>query len=255
MVLCISPLDGVRCLTRWLRGLGVLGIFWAKRIRRIEVVSLRPLLLALEWQRSRRAKRAILALCYEAGPDCLGHLHGLAGDDRVDPLLITASQLPQGLYDKWSKVFIYDVNGSFLEPNWEIIVELYEPSSVDDTVTLAAETVQTSSWGFYKSPPRRDYMIIARLSNGEPVGSAYYNPVSSNVDYGIHVAKPYWRRRIGTRFLVEVARLAKSLGHQWISVVRVIRGTRPALADRRAIAFYQANKPRQELNIYRLATS
>ena len=85
------------------------------------------------------------------------------------------------------------------------------------------------------------------------IGSAYYNPASSNIDHGVHVSKHYWRRRIGTRPLVEATRLAKSLGSKWVSVVRVIRGTRPALNDRRAIAFYRANNPRQELNVYRLA--
>ena len=92
-------------------------------------------------------------------------------------------------------------------------------------------------------------MLVAKLPSGKPVGSAYYNPASSNIDYGVHVSKHYWRRRIDTRLLVETARLAKSLGRRWVSVVRVVQGTRPTLSDRRAITFYRANNPQQELGL------
>jgi len=245
----------LECLTGWLRGLSVLGIFWAKRIRGVEVVSRNPPTLTLRWQRSRRSTRAVLALCREALSECLDSLQGLGRGGGTDLLLVTGFELARGLYDRWSKVFIYDVDGSFLEPNREVSVEVYGPMNVSDHIVSAVEAVQMSSWGFYKPPPRGDYMLVARLAGGEPVGSAYYNPASSNIDYGIHVSKQYWRRRIGTRLLVEVARLAKSLGHRWVSVVRVIRGAKPTLSDRRAIAFYRANNPRQELNVYRLTTS
>ncbi len=42
------------------------------------------------------------------------------------------------------------------------------------------------------------------------------------MDYGIHVARPFWRRRIGTRLLVEAAGLARRLGKRYLSVVRVL---------------------------------
>ncbi len=252
-MVCNSPLEDIGCLAKWIQGLGVLGVFWAKRVRRLEPVSEDPLALALEWQRSRRSRRAFLALCYEFSSDCMDRLQSLAGSKPADLLLATGSELPRGLYDRWGKVFIYGVNGPFLEPNREIIVNVHEPGRVDDSVVLVTEAVQRSSWGFYKPPPAGDYVFIARLPGGEPVGSAYYNPVSSNIDYGVHVSRPYWRRRIGTRLLVEAARLAGSLGCRWISVVRVLRGVRPTLSDRRAIAFYRANSPEQELNVYRLA--
>jgi len=230
----------------------VLGVFWAKMVRKITMVFDDPPVLILDWERAKGARKAIFTLCYEFSNDCLNRLQSLTGNELVDLLLVTGSELPQDLYDRWSKIFIYDVNNAFLEPNQEIIIEVYEPGKVVDNVV---EAVQRSSWGFFRQPPREDYVLIAKLPGGEPVGSAYYNPTSSNIDYGVHVSRPYWRRRIGTRLLVEVAKLAKSLGNEWVSVVRVIRGTRPAQGDRRAIDFYRANKPRQELNVYRLTTS
>lgn len=85
------------------------------------------------------------------------------------------------------------------------------------------------------------------------MGSAYYNPVSSNVDFGVHVVRRLWMRRIRTRLLVEAAALAGRLGRRWLSVVRLIRGVRPSRGDEVAIAFYRANGPRRELNVYKLA--
>jgi len=243
---CLTPIDDVECLVKWLKGLSVLGIFWAKRVKEITIASKDPPVLTLDWERSKR--KAFFTLCYEFSNDCLSYLQNLAGNS--DLLLLTASELPQGLYDRWSKVFIYHVKSDFLEPNKEATVEVYDPSKVDNIVSIT-EAVQRSSWGFYKPPPKEDYVLIAKLQ-GEAVGSAYYNPKSSNIDYGVHVARQYWRRRIGTRLLVEVAKIANNLGNEWVSVVRVIRGKKPTESDKRAIAFYRANKPRKELNVYRV---
>jgi len=245
---CFAPIDGIECLVEWLQGLSVLGIFWAKRVKKIQVVLKDPPVLILDWERSKR--KALFILCNKFSSDCLNQ--SLTGNELVDLLLLTASELPQGLYDMWSKVFIYDANNAFLEPNQEVIVKVYEPDRVDDNVISAVKAVQRSSWGFYKASSREDYVLIAKLPSGESVASAYYNPKSSNIDYGVHVSRAHWRRRIGTRLIVEVAKLAETLGHEWVSVVRVIRGTRLTQSDRRAIAFYRANKPRQELNVYRL---
>jgi len=250
---CFSPLDHVECLVKWLKGLSVLGIFWAKRVKEITITFKDPLVLIIDWERSKR--KALFTLCYEFSNDCLSYLQNFAGNEDIDLLLLTVSELPQGLYDMWSKIFIYDPNKAFLEPNSEVIIEVYEPGRVNDNVVSAIEAVQRGSWGFYKPPPREDFVLIAKLPGGEPIGSAYYNPTSSNIDYGVHVSRPYWRRRIGTRILVEVAKLAKTLGNEWVSVVRVVRGIRPTQSDRRAIAFYRANKPKKELNVYRLTKS
>ncbi len=73
------------------------------------------------------------------------------------------------------------------------------------------EIVQKSSWGFYMVPRQDSVLFLARL-RGEPVGSAYYHPESSNIDYGVHVVRWLWRRRIGTRLLHEVRRYALGRG-------------------------------------------
>jgi len=241
---CFTPIDNAECLVGWLKGLSVLRIFWAKRVKEITIASKDPLVLVIDWERSKR--KALFTLCQEFSNDSLSYLQNLAGN--ADLLLLTPSELPQGLYDRWSKVFIYDSNNAFLEPNKEVTIEVYEPGRVDSNI---AEAVQRSSWGFYIPPPKEDYVLIAKLQS-EAVGSAYYNPKSSNIDYGVHVSRQYWRRRIGTRLLVEVAKLANNLGNDWVSVVRVIRGKKLTESDKRAIAFYRANKPKQELNVYRV---
>ena len=203
----------------------------------------------MNWRYSRR--QAVLVLCHGLPAKCIDYAWSLAGSG-LDPLLLTQAELPLGLYDRWSKVFLYSVEGEFLEPNLEVTVEIHPPWSVNDDVVAQVSVVQRSSWGFYIPPPSMDYVLLAVLPDGSIVGSAYYNPASSNIDYGVHVSKSYWRHRIGSRLLVETARLASSLGCKWFSVVRVIRGVKLTASDRRAIAFYRANKPMLEFNVYRL---
>ena len=59
--------------------------------------------------------------------------------------------------------------------------------------------------------PRGVYVLVTHL-RGEAVGSAYYNPTSSNVDFGVHVVRNMWRRGIGTRLLVEAAPVCATPG-------------------------------------------
>ena len=54
--------------------------------------------------------------------------------------------------------------------------------------------------------------------------------------------------------LHEVKRYAESMGREWFTVIRVLRGRKPTAADRRAIAFYEANNPKAKINIYRIKT-
>ena len=93
-------------------------------------------------------------------------------------------------------------------------------------------------------------MFLARLSS-EPVEAAYLNPVSINIDYGVHVRRSYWRKRIGTRLLSEILGYARSTGRRVVSVVRVLRSRRSTATDRRAIGFYGVNNPLHRLNVYR----
>ncbi len=70
-------------------------------------------------------------------------------------MIVTRSELPAGLYDRWSKVFVYGVDEGFLQPNEEVVVE----------------GMQRSSRGFYVQPPKDSYALIAKM-DGDPVGSA-----------------------------------------------------------------------------------
>ncbi len=56
------------------------------------------------------------------------HARGVAG---ADTLLMGPAELPPGPYDRWSKAFIYDVEGQFLEPNGDVTVEVYPPQDAE----------------------------------------------------------------------------------------------------------------------------
>ena len=257
---CFEPLNSVEAFTNWLRGLGGLRIFWAKPVERIEVVSCRPLIVEVLWRVRRRPKQALImvtndmgglgkrikeAFCSTNAPD----------NTQANYILITASEIPAELYDRRSIVYIYSTRDSrLLEPNWSINVEIREYHDLTGDLLRELRSIQKESWGFYIPPLENDVVFIARLNN-EAVASAYYNPLSSNIDYGVHVVRRLWRRRIGTRILYEVLSYAKQLGRSWVSVVRVLRGRKPTTSDRRAMSFYEANNPQAKLNIYRLTVS
>jgi len=251
--LCVYPLEPVECFAEWLSSIGYLGVFWAKRIASMKIVGYDPPVLLVRWLRSRRWKAAYIYLCLNELDYCLEDAQERFGED-VGVLVVTRYELPPRLYDRWSKVFIYNTYDGFLQPNGKVVVEVYHPDDIDNELLRMVEAVQRRSWGFYVSPPKDSYVILALLDN-YPVGSAYYNPVSSNVDYGVHVARHFWRRRIGTRLLVEAADLARMHGKKYISVVRVLRGVTTTGSDRRAISFYRANHPLAEANVYRIVAN
>ncbi len=97
----------------------------------------------------------------------------------VDLLLMTGTELREDVYCNRDK--------PFMDPNWKEIVEVLEPGSFNDKVLLSV------SWGLYKLLSNGDYVLITRLTDSKPAGSEYYNPVSSNIDYGIHVFRTCWR--------------------------------------------------------------
>jgi hypothetical protein len=110
----------------------------------------------------------------------------------------------------------------------------------------------TNKAGVSPSPKKRGSRGPHSPPQRFPVGIAYLNIHNFNIDYGIHVIKP-WRRRIGTALLTKSLELAKFMDASNISVVRVFRsvkGTPPS--DTRATKFYKANNPSIKLSIYRL---
>ncbi len=239
-------------LVEWLRSLSGLQTFWTKRVKDARIVSENPLMLLVSWKAKRGCKEAFFLVT-----DRWNHINefivtarnGRGGD--ICYILITGLELDKDFYDRWSIVYMYTMESQLLEPNRDVEVEVYENPS--ERVLAEVESVQRRSWGFYMPPRRSSVVLLARLS-GKPVGSAYYHPESSNIDYGVHVVREYWRRRIGTRLLYEVKRYAQSQSKSWFTVVRVLRGRRPTASDRRAIAFYEANNPKARVNVYKIKT-
>jgi len=112
--------------------------------------------------------------------------------------------------------------------------------------------IQESSWGFYKPPkPGLDVVLLAKL-RGKAVGLAYLNKHIWNIDYGIHVVRQHWRKRIGTTLLHAVSRYVASHRGDYFTVVRWFRSSQGTSADRRALLFYMANKPSVRLVVHRL---
>jgi hypothetical protein len=96
-----------------------------------------------------------------------------------------------------------------------------------------------------------DHAILIAFPGGSSVGMAYLNIHNFNIDYGIHVIKPCWRR-IGTVLLAEALRLAGSMGASRVSVVRVFRSIMGTSSDVRAVGFYRANNPLLKASVYRI---
>jgi GNAT superfamily N-acetyltransferase len=86
----------------------------------------------------------------------------------------------------------------------------------------------------------------------EPARMAYLNKHNFNIDYGIHVKRDFWRKRIGTKILKEALRTSGELGAKHISVVRVLKSLRNSSSDRRALSFYKANNPSLKFNVFRV---
>ncbi len=259
---CFGPLGSLEAFTNWLQGLGGLRIFWAKPVEKIEVVSDKPLIVKVLWRVRRRPRQSLIVVTNYASElgktikEAFGPINAF-DNTQTSYILITESEIPAELYDRRSVVYIYSTKDSgLLEPNWSVDVEIHEYEYHNLTSDLLEElrSIQEESWGFYIPPLENDVVFIARLNN-EAIASAYYNPLSSNIDYGIHIVRRLWRRRVGTRVLHEVLSYAKQLGRSWVSVVRVLRGRKPSASDRRAISFYEANNPQAKLNVYRLSIS
>ena len=124
--MCRTPFDTVDCMVEWTKGLEVLGIFWARRLKKLEIYSANHPVLSLTWRRGR----GVLAYCPIAGPECVDVLR--KAGESASKILITRSALGEGAYDRWSKIFIYPVDGSTLEPNRDVTIEVYEPERIHE---------------------------------------------------------------------------------------------------------------------------
>jgi GNAT superfamily N-acetyltransferase len=101
------------------------------------------------------------------------------------------------------------------------------------------EEIQKSSWGFFVSPVFKKQDIVLAFLKGEPVGCAYLNRFSGNIDYGVHVKKEHQRRGIGTSILKSALNYYRKRNFKRMFVIRNFRSiTRVNESDRGALKFY-----------------
>ncbi len=101
--------------------------------------------------------------------------------------------------------------------------------------------IQRASWGFFIPPDFHRHEVLIAWLDEQPVGSAYLNRNTGNLDFGVHVVRAHWRQRIGTALLEAARQRCLSWGMPHMTVVRVLRAlTRINPHDRRAWCFYKA---------------
>ncbi len=244
---------------QWYRAAGELRIFWAKPVLDAEVQATTPegCLLRIIWSLRKKPVEA--------------HLWVLSTPRRLsEPSPVpTLALFPE---DAWpdlrvpirarSLLYLWFPDAPLLEPHPGVQVRHLDTWTDEDLARFRA--IHRASWGFFVPPVRGRHRVLLALLDREPVGLAYWNPANGNLDYGVHVVKTHWRQRIGTRLLHEARTLARRAALPAFTVVRVFRslrqgpGTPPlwgTAADRRAVAFYRANRPSLRFLVVRLAPS
>ncbi len=99
--------------------------------------------------------------------------------------------------------------------------------------------IQRESWGFFIPPDFRRQAVLLAWIDGEPVGSAYLNTRTGNIDYGIHVRGSFQRRGVGSSILSEAAGWFRLRGFERMTVVRVLRSLyKINPSDSAALRFY-----------------
>jgi len=238
---------------KWYTELGKLKIFWAKPVENISLLSKEDglYLVGIKWIVRSRIKEAILAITetVNEAPKAIDSLKSYGPSTKI---LMVPEETPinLSLINAKSVLYFWDINARTLEPNKDVRIKALPKWGENDVEMF--RRVHKQSWGFFMPPRREDHVVLIALLNDSPVGMAYLNIHNFNIDYGIHVIKSQWRRRIGTALLVKSLELAKFMGASKISVVRVFRSVKGASSDVRATKFYKANDPFIKLSIYRL---
>jgi len=244
----------------WYRSAGHLKIFWvkpAREIRGIEAPS-GTRLLEVEWSSYRGCGKCLIAISRDFSTAVSALRYAL---ERASTAARAVAIVPEDdnsidrrLVDAEGILYFWDTSRlELLEPCRSVDVSAVDEWSGDLDAELSA--LQAASWGFYKPPIRGVHRVFLASLEGRPVGAAYLNLLNYNIDYGVHVARAYWRRRIGTRILWEIAKTAREMGSEYFSVVRVYRKIGGTSSDRRAAAFYRANKPVHRASVLRIEES
>jgi len=231
---------------KWYAELSKLKIFWAKPVKSISLLSGERKIVGVKWVIRGKIRDAVL-LITETQNDI--DLKEYSGSTKI-LIVPETSPVDLSLVDARSALYFWDVDSRILEPNEDVEIKAY--SEWDKGELEKFKGIHKQSWGFFMPPRRQDHLILLAFLDSFPVGMAYLNVNNFNIDYGIHVIRPYWRRRIGTALLAEILRLAKSMGALRISVVRVFRSVKGTSSDMGAVEFYRANNPCVKMSVYRI---
>jgi GNAT superfamily N-acetyltransferase len=238
---------------KWYAELCKLKVFWAKPMQRISLLSKEDnlCLVGVKWIVRGRIRDAVLAIAgtqHEASK-MVERLKGYGASAKI-LMVPEGSYMDLSLVDARSVLYFWDVGAKTLEPSGDVEIKVCREWSESDLEKF--KSIHKQSWGFFVPPRGGDHAILIASLGCSPVGMAYLNIRNFNIDYGIHVIKPCWRRRIGTALLAEALRLAGSMGASRVSVVRVFRSIRGTSSDARAVGFYRANNPFLKASVYRI---
>ncbi len=223
----------------WLKEAGKTKTFWTKPIIDIYLEEMGDRLsFRVVWvSRGGREARIIIS------PGQVG----IDAESGPTTILILPSDAPPPRHDQRSCIYIWRIPARTLEPNEEVKVDRISSWESDEIF----REVQRRSWGFYVPPRMGDHLVLLASLSGRPVGLTYLNVRNFNLDYGIHVVRDHWRRRIGTRLLAEAMGLAGEMGAKYLTVFRWLR-RRLDSRDERAMSFYEANRPGWSYMAYRV---
>lgn len=197
-----------------------------------------------------RKKEKTSLLCVLRDIDKIFTIKGLKDKPLVHVIVPEETAINNSLFSNRSNLYFWIPDSRLLAHNGDIRVEFFEKA--DEELLSQLEDIQRKSWGFFIKPDPRLHTVLVGYINDQPVASAYYNRFSSNIDFGVHVARRYWRNRIGTRILNEILNYAFENDKKFVSVVRILGSTKLRSSDKRALAFYRANDPTLRFMVYRM---
>jgi len=238
---------------KWYAELGKLRIFWAKPVESVSLLSKENNLcfVGVKWIVRGKIRDAVLSIArtqYEV-PRIIKSFKDY-GDLTKILMVPEESFMNLSLVNARSVLYFWNINTRTLEPNRDVRIKIYSEWSDEEFEIF--KRIHKQSWGFFMPPRQGDHRVLVAFLDDSPVGMAYLNVHNLNIDYGIHVIKSYWRKRIGTALLAKLLKLAGSMHAFHISVVRIFRSINGTSSDMRAVKFYRANNPSVKVSVYRL---
>jgi len=260
-----SLFESLEKYEEWKRALSILRAFWARRERRVallgveeegEIIGVARLLVVPFYERRKWGKS--------------GELRGELQDIYVSPAhaeqvvrqlvegaeeILSARGVSTLAVSTWFSHVWSGLDRVGMSPYarsvlfyWDTASEISLEGNPDVEIRLAGRedlsalrNIQRQSWGFFIPPNFSKQDVLLAFYRGEAVGSAYLNKYSGNIDFGVHVAKPYQRMRIGTAILRAALNYYREKGFKRMFVVRVLRSlSKVNIHDSVALKFYRA---------------